>query len=205
MNQLASFTYVPPFRGRAIRMIRRDVPFDELEIDFAELEARKAAEYEKLNRVIRFALSGACRQQEILRYFGEADAARLRPLRQLPPERPPKGSLGRGEADGSRGGGRRPTRPWSRRCGSSSAASPAPRPASLAARTSSPRCSAARAPAKMTKLRLNQLSTFGLLAHLKQTEVVTLIEALIAAGYLQQFDLDRFRPVVRIDGTGRRR
>ena len=54
MNSLAAFTYVPPFRGRAIRMIRRDVPFDELEIDFAELEGRKAAEYEKLNRVVRF-------------------------------------------------------------------------------------------------------------------------------------------------------
>ena len=42
LNELDSFTYVPPFRGRAIRMIRRDVPFDDLEIDFAELETRKA-------------------------------------------------------------------------------------------------------------------------------------------------------------------
>ena len=32
------FTYVPPFRGRAIRMLKRDVPFEELEIDFAALE-----------------------------------------------------------------------------------------------------------------------------------------------------------------------
>ena len=76
LNELEAFTYVPPFRGRAIRMIRRDVPFDELDIDFAALEARKAAEYEKLNRVIRFALSGACRQREILRYFGEEEPRR---------------------------------------------------------------------------------------------------------------------------------
>ena len=68
------FTYVPPFRGRAIRMLKRDVPFEELEIDFAALEKRKAAEYDKLNRMVRFALSGACRQQEILHYFGEGEA-----------------------------------------------------------------------------------------------------------------------------------
>ncbi len=67
---------MPPFRGRAIRMIHRDLPFDQLEIDFAALERRKALEYEKLNRVIRFALSGACRQREILRYFGEENAPR---------------------------------------------------------------------------------------------------------------------------------
>ena len=29
LNRLEAFTYVPPFRGRAIRMIRRDLPFDD--------------------------------------------------------------------------------------------------------------------------------------------------------------------------------
>ncbi len=75
LNESDWFTYVPPFRGRAIRMLKRDSPFEELEIDFAALEKRKEAEYDKLNRMVRFALSGACRQQEILRYFGESDAA----------------------------------------------------------------------------------------------------------------------------------
>ncbi len=68
------FSYVPPFRGRAIRMLQRDVPFEDLEIDFEALEKRKVAEYDKLNRMVRFALSGACRQQEILHYFGEGEA-----------------------------------------------------------------------------------------------------------------------------------
>ena len=76
LNRLEAFTYVPPFRGRAIRMIRRDLPFEKLEIDFAALDRRKAMELEKLNRVIAFALSGACRQREILRYFGEENAPR---------------------------------------------------------------------------------------------------------------------------------
>ena len=57
--------------------------------------------------------------------------------------------------------------------------------------------------ARMAKLRLNKLSTFGLLSQLKQTEVVTLIEGLIAVGCLEQEDLDRFRPVVAIDAAGR--
>ena len=74
LNNLQAFTYVPPFRGRAIRMISRDRPFEELEIDFEALDRRKAAEYEKLDRVIRFALGGSCRQREILRYFGEENA-----------------------------------------------------------------------------------------------------------------------------------
>ena len=41
-------------------------PFDELEIDFETLERRKAAEYERLEHVLRFARSHGCRQQEIL-------------------------------------------------------------------------------------------------------------------------------------------
>ena len=76
LNKLEAFTYVPPFRGRAIRMIRRDLPFEELEIDFEAQERRKDAEYEKLERVVGFARGGSCRQREILRYFGEENADR---------------------------------------------------------------------------------------------------------------------------------
>ena len=36
-------------------MLERKKPFDELGIDFAELERRKGAEYEKLDRVIGYA------------------------------------------------------------------------------------------------------------------------------------------------------
>ena len=61
--KLEAFTYVPPFRGRAIRMIHRDLSFAKLEIDFEALERRKEQEYEKLNQVVRFALGGECRQR----------------------------------------------------------------------------------------------------------------------------------------------
>ena len=56
--------------------------------------------------------------------------------------------------------------------------------------------------AKIKKLRLNQLSTFGLLWQLKQAEVVTLIDILIAIGCLEQEDIDRFRPVLKITPLG---
>ena len=54
----------------------------------------------------------------------------------------------------------------------------------------------------MEKLRLNKLSTFGLLRQLKQTEVVTLIDLLIANGCLEQEEIDRFRPVLRLTPLG---
>ena len=56
--------------------------------------------------------------------------------------------------------------------------------------------------AKIKKLRLNQLSTFGLLWQLKQAEVATLIDILIAIGCLEQEDIDRFRPVLKLTPLG---
>ena len=192
LNELKWFTYVPPFRGRAIRMIDRDTPPEKLQIDFDALERRKAAEYEKLNRVVRFALSGGCRQREILRYFGEPGAA------------------GCGHCDNCGG---HPT-----------AAVETPAVTHDAKVVKAVRIvlsgvarTEARFPcgkiliaqmlcgsgsARMSKLGLNKLSTFGLLRHLQQSEVTTLIEGLIAAGCLQQVDLDRYRPVVQLTELG---
>jgi superfamily II DNA helicase RecQ len=56
--------------------------------------------------------------------------------------------------------------------------------------------------AKIKKLGLDRLSTFGLLKHLLQTEVVTLIEALISIGCLQQEEIEQFRPVVKLTEFG---
>ena len=45
--------------------------------------------------------------------------------------------------------------------------------------------------AKVSKLGLDRLSTFGLLRGVKQAEVVALIDALIAAGHLEQVTLEQ--------------
>ena len=190
---LDPFTYVPPFRGRAIRMIRRDLAFDQLEIDFDTLERRKQREYEKLERVIRFALSPGCRQQEILCYFGDPKpsacghcdnckslAARPRQAATLP-------AINDNVVTAVRivlSGVARASKRFS--CGKNLIAQ------MLCGSNSS----------RMEKLRLNRLSTFGLLKHLQQTEVVTLIDGLVAAGLLRQVDFDPHRPVVELTPAG---
>jgi ATP-dependent DNA helicase RecQ len=55
---------------------------------------------------------------------------------------------------------------------------------------------------KVSKLRLDKLSTFGLLKHLAQTEVSTLIDALIAMRCIKQVDIERFRPVLELTDFG---
>src|SRR5262249_8321887 len=60
-TSLDSVDYVPPFRGRAIHVRRRDVEFDDLAIDFDVLERHKAAEYERLEHMARFARGTHCR------------------------------------------------------------------------------------------------------------------------------------------------
>jgi ATP-dependent DNA helicase RecQ len=71
LKKLNSFDYIPPFRGRAVRVLNRNLTFGKLEIDFRELERRKQAEYDKLEHVISYARTRRCRQVEILDYFGE--------------------------------------------------------------------------------------------------------------------------------------
>jgi hypothetical protein len=56
--------------------------------------------------------------------------------------------------------------------------------------------------AKIIKLGLDQLSTFGMLEHLTQVEVVALLEALVATGHLAQVDLDQHRPVLELTTAG---
>ena len=108
---------------------------------------RKEAEYERLNRVVRFALSGQCRQQQILHYFGDTESGDCGHCDNCGRA----GTAPRGKAAGGNGRRRRrgpaarsPTRTRCAWCGSCSAAWPAPRPVSAAARTSSPKCWPAR-------------------------------------------------------------
>jgi ATP-dependent DNA helicase RecQ len=72
--KLDGFDYVPPFRGRAVHFLRRDVPFSSLEIDFEALDKLKKSEYDRLNQVVNYAQSPLCRQATILNYFGDPSA-----------------------------------------------------------------------------------------------------------------------------------
>ena len=102
LNELGAFTYVPPFRGRAIRMIRRDVPFDKLDIDFAEQEVRKDAEYGEAQPGDSLRPERGVPAAGDPAVFRRKGRRRVRPLRQLPPRRSPqsappeRASAGRG-------------------------------------------------------------------------------------------------------------
>ena len=63
-------TYIPPFRGRGLRLLKRS-EFKDLDIDFQALQVRKAYELEKLDQVMAYASLEDCRRHYLLRYFGE--------------------------------------------------------------------------------------------------------------------------------------
>ncbi|MBN2578203.1 MAG: RecQ family ATP-dependent DNA helicase [Pirellulales bacterium] len=207
LNRLDCFTYVPPFRGRAIRMIRRDLPFEQLEIDFAALERRKTLEFEKLNQVIRFAMSGQCRQRQILRYFGEDDAVVCghcdncrRSSETLGPEESPEGDS---PILTSQKSGQPP--PDEKlletvRIALSGVARTEARFACGKVLVAQMLCGSNNA--RLQKLRLHKLSTFGLLKRLTQPEAVLLLDALLAVGCLQQEEIEQFKPVIKLTALG---
>jgi len=190
------FDYVPPFRGRAVHMLSRDVPFDKLEIDYSRLEERRRSNYAKLDRMVRFATTRRCRQRDILRYFGEATSEKcghcdncgakpsfnaddVAKIASAPREQEADVEVspamlhvtrivlsGIARAQGRFG----KTIVCGMLCGSQSA--------------------------KVKKWRLDRLSTFGLLDSFKQTEVVEMIDALISLSLVKMVEVDKFRPTI---------
>ncbi len=194
LSAMESLDYVPAFRGRAIHMRRRDQPFAELDVDFEKLEAQKAAEYQRIENVLRFAREYRCRQQQILHYFGESDAAACGHCDNC-----------QAAADGGRHGPAGPV--------SAALLEPVRIVLSGVARISRSRpygcgkqlvaqmlCGSNSK--SVTRNRLDKLSTFGLLAHLKQQQVVQLIDALLAAGLLETTEIEPFRPIVQVTAPG---
>lgn len=220
LNRHAFFTYIPPFRGRAIRMIPmnpedesnasnyrpRFPKFNDLEIDFELHEKRKAAEYERLDAVCKFAMTSKCRQAQILRYFGEKNS----------------GNCGHCDSCAARG----IHQPKTPEAPETPSAEPTPAPVSVPAPTPAPACPAAQtvtAPltelvriilsglaritlerrfscgktllaqvlcgsnsSRISELNLNTITTYGKLQCYKQKEVVPMIEALMNCGLIRQ-------------------
>src|SRR5262249_33658292 len=190
---LASVDYVPPFRGRAIHLSDPAPRFDELEIDFDSLERQKAAEYERLEAMMRFARTRHCRQQEILKPFGEDD----------------------GEACGHCANCQSPATAAAP-VGDRAATPPVLEAvrmvlSGVARATRNDRAFGKQLLAQMlcgstakgvVRNRLDKLSTFGLLGHLKQPEVLEFLDALLVSGLLEQTEFEPFRPVVQLTARG---
>lgn len=65
--------YRPPFRGTEIKLLKI-VNSEDLEIDFKALKAKAQRAYEKLDEMEGYAYSLDCRQNYILKYFGDYKA-----------------------------------------------------------------------------------------------------------------------------------
>ncbi len=216
LSKLDEIDYVPPFRGRAVHFLRRDVPFAELAIDFENLRRRKEAEYDRLNQVVSYAQSPLCRQATILNYFGDPSAE----------------SCGRCDRCGRQPG-------WPKFVDASSLASSAAGGASSESQPEQAPSAAAKTPrsllsptqrqrfltelidaigrihgrlgkllisqyltgsqsAKLQKLHLHRLGGFGMLKNFRQADAVALLDSLLAAGILRQQEVSRNRPTVSV-------
>ncbi len=192
LNQLDCFDYVPPFRGRAVHVVRR-VPFHQLDIDFSELQLRKEEEYRRLASVMAFAESRRCRQVEILGYFGDEPTNDCRQCDNC---------IGRGEtADNSAA-----DTPVEDHAGAAYAIQVAlsgiARTRGRFGQTLIAQMLCGSNARKPKQLGLDRLSTHGLLKSLSQSEAGQLIDCLIDAGLVRKDEQQRFRPVVQITSDG---
>ena len=65
--------YRPPFRGTEIKILKIVEP-EDLNLDFKALKEKAARAYEKLNEMENYVYDLGCRQEYILKYFGDVEA-----------------------------------------------------------------------------------------------------------------------------------
>ncbi len=186
--------YIPPFRGNAIRVIDRSRRPKDIEIDFAELQKRKQREYDKLDRMVKYAQTTQCRRSFLLGYFGDAHADRVH--------------CGRcdncGETDGLTTAG-----PALAEIDTSDGhevilkvLSGVARAKGRFGKTIVAQMLKGSGSEKMDRLGLKTLSTFGILPHFNQQELTQLIDALAGSGHIACTDIDKFRPIVNLTESG---
>lgn len=213
LQRLRAFDYVPPFRGRAVHFTRRDVPFEDLQIDFEELDRRKQAEYDKLEAVIEFARADRCRQHVILDYFGDPNAAACGHCDRCDPAI--ARAIADGVADGPmiRGGDVAGPAAAGQLQGVSESAlltgirvilSGVTRTHGRLGKNLIAQMLGGSKNKKVTQLRLDRLSTYGMLQGMKQAELTDAMDALLAAGLLDQREVTDRRPTVTMTDAGRR-
>ena len=192
MSQLvqdAWVEYLPPFRGRAIRLPAERRGLEELGIDFAALAKRRKLDEERLERTMAFVRSRDCRRDSILRHFGET----------VP-------DAGCGHCDNCRDGSadhRLPPRPLTE-----DEHTIVLKVLSAVARSNS-RCGRGKIVGMLqgskarsiTNRGLDKLSTYGLLKGMRRTQIGEFLDHLESYGCLQQTN-DRY-PVLRLTELGR--
>lgn len=216
LTKLRAFDYIPPFRGRAVHISRRDMAFDELSIDFDELDRRKAAEYEKLEAVIQFARAASCRQRVILDYFGDPNAADCTHCDRCDPVggklvRDGDWTGGVTTAAAMLGGDAVPSAIAHRDVderqlltGIRVVLSGVVRTHGRLGKNLIAQMLVGSKNKRVTQMRLDRLSTYGMLNGLTQTDVADVMDSLLAAGLLEQKEVSERRPTVHMTDAGRR-
>tara|TARA_R110002049_G_scaffold2750_8_gene22130 strand:+ start:37101 stop:40160 length:3060 start_codon:yes stop_codon:yes gene_type:complete len=201
LRRLKTFDYVPPFRGRAVHVTQRDVPFEKLDIDFAELDRRKAAEYQKLESVIGFARTSGCRQRIILDYFGDPNAVNCGSCDRCQPDTPSRPS----KASKLKAVGPMQTVDQASLLrGIRVTLSGVTRMHGRFGKNLVAQMLCGSKSKKLQQWKLHRLSTYGMLAPMKQSEVATVIDALVESGLVAQREVDQRRPTVEITDAGKR-
>ncbi|TWU37221.1 ATP-dependent DNA helicase RecQ [Novipirellula artificiosorum] len=201
LRRLKAFDYVPPFRGRAVHLIEHGIPFSQLEIDFDELARRREAELVKMDAVIGFARSNGCRQRVILDYFGDPESKNCERCDRCDPTGKNSTNLVRVDdgVDDFAGVDRDDFVRGVRVVLSGVTRMHGRFGKNLVAQML---CGSKNK--KLQQWKLQGLSTYGMLSHLKQSEVVAVMDALIARGLLLQQEVDERRPTVHMSDPGNR-
>ena len=194
LNKLEAFNYVPPFRGRAIHFSRRDIPFDELEIDFETMEQRKKLDYDKLDRMVRYAITSDCRQANVLVYFGDTSAKSCNHCDNC------EGTSDPGSAQVAVPLANDHVVKTVVRIALSGVA----RARERVGKTMVAAMLAGSRSKKIKQMRLDQVSTFARLDSLKQSDIARILDAMLMTGWLEQYEVDPHRPLLRLSETGRR-
>ncbi|MFO0890737.1 MAG: RecQ family ATP-dependent DNA helicase [Isosphaeraceae bacterium] len=193
--------YVPPFRGTAIRVVDRSRPGRDLKIDFTALDSRKQHEYRKLERMIEYARCRQCRRSYILGYFGErpGEAASCGGCDNCQ-----RGGRALGAADPPEG---RPILPIDTPPGRElilKILSGVARTKGKFGKLAVAQMLSGSSSERMSRWRLDQLSTFGILKQggFTRQEIGDIIDALTRAGLVEAQEVDRFKPVISLSEAG---
>jgi len=210
LSRLKQFDYVPPFRGRAVHITQRNVPFHELKIDFEELATRKAAEYDKLESVIEFARTAKCRQRAILDYFGDPNISDCTRCDRCDPAGKAMGDTGAYSANVKSLSTaaeiaktvKADYDPIAFSRGIRIALSGIARMHGRFGKAMIAQMLGGSNNKKIQQWKLNRLSTYGMLGGLKQPQLCDLIDALIECGLASQVEVEDRRPTVKLTPDG---
>jgi ATP-dependent DNA helicase RecQ len=179
--------YRPPFRGRGMTILRR-VTLHELDVNYPAVERRAQFERRKLRKMVDYAYSQTCLRRFILEYFGESvvhpqcrNCSKCREFGDASPQR----TLSDQEVV------------IVKKCLSCVAR--------MKGRFGKMRVAQVLTGSRLKALedlQLDKLSTYGLLSDFTQPDVLSVLDTLVGAGFLEVHGTEY--PVVKLTDTGRK-